>query len=299
MMKLLVIFIFTFSYSFSQELKNQKENDYYLGSYQVKSPHIPEELFFCNEKVPIKNQDILERFDREIIVNTYFHSKAILILKRSNKYFSIIEKYLKEYQIPEDFKYLAIAESALENAISPAGAKGFWQFMSKTGKAYGLEINDLIDERYNLEKSTEAACKYLKKLYKQFGSWTLAAAAYNMGPNALSKQMKKQQVNNYYDLKLNNETSRYVFRIIAYKLIDKNPKLYGFNLKQEDLYPPLKTYNIEINKEISDLAKYAINIEQNYKIIKYLNPWILKNSIDATEKPYIIKLPLEKSLEIK
>jgi len=298
-MKLLVIFIFTFSYSFSQELKNQKENDYYLGSYQVKSPHIPEELFFCNEKVPIKNQDILERFDREIIVNTYFHSKAILILKRSNKYFSIIEKYLKEYQIPEDFKYLAIAESALENAISPAGAKGFWQFMSKTGKAYGLEINDLIDERYNLEKSTEAACKYLKKLYKQFGSWTLAAAAYNMGPNALSKQMKKQQVNNYYDLKLNNETSRYVFRIIAYKLIDKNPKLYGFNLKQEDLYPPLKTYNIEINKEISDLAKYAINIEQNYKIIKYLNPWILKNSIDATEKPYIIKLPLEKSLEIK
>jgi len=299
MMKLLVIFIFTFFYSFSQESKNQKENNYYLGSYQVKSPHIPEELFFCNEKVPIKNQDILERFDREIIVNTYFHSKAILILKRSNKYFPIIEKYLKEYQIPEDFKYLAIAESALENAISPAGAKGFWQFMSKTGKAYGLEINDLIDERYNLEKSTEAACKYLKKLYKQFGSWTLAAAAYNMGPNALSKQMKKQQVNNYYDLKLNNETSRYVFRIIAYKLIDKNPKLYGFNLKQEDLYPPLKTYNIEINKEISDLAKYAINIEQNYKIIKYLNPWILKNSIDATEKPYIIKLPLEKSLEIK
>ena len=299
MMKLLVIFIFTFFYSFSQESKNQKENNYYLGSYQVKSPHIPEELFFCNEKVPIKNQDILERFDREIIVNTYFHSKAILILKTSNKYFPIIEKYLKEYQIPEDFKYLAIAESALENAISPAGAKGFWQFMSKTGKAYGLEINDLIDERYNLEKSTEAACKYLKKLYKQFGSWTLAAAAYNMGPHALSKQIKKQQVNNYYNLKLNNETSRYVFRIIAYKLIDKNPKLYGFNLKQEDLYPPLKTYNIEINKEISDLAKYAINIEQNYKIIKYLNPWILKNSIDATEKPYIIKLPLEKSLEIK
>ena len=298
-MKLLVIFIFSFFYSFSQELKNQKENNYYLGSYQVKSPHIPEELFFCNEKVPIKNQDILERFDREIIVNTYFHSKAILILKRSNKYFSIIEKYLKEYQIPEDFKYLAIAESALENAISPAGAKGFWQFMPKTGKAYGLEINDLIDERYNLEKSTEAACKYLKKLYKQFESWTLAAAAYNMGPNALSKQMIKQQVNNYYDLKLNNETSRYVFRIIAYKLIDENPKLYGFNLKQEDLYPPLKTYNIEINKEISDLAKYAINIDQNYKIIKYLNPWILKNSIDATQKPYIIKLPLEKSLEIK
>ncbi len=299
MIKLLVIFIFSFFYSFSQELKNQKENDYYLGSYQVKSPHIPEELFFCNEKVPIKNQDILERFDREMIVNTYFHSKGILILKRSNKYFAIIEKYLKEYQIPEDFKYLAIAESALENAISPAGAKGFWQFMPKTGKAYGLEINDLIDERYNLEKSTEAACKYLKKLYKQFESWTLAAAAYNMGPSALSKQMKKQQVDNYYDLKLNNETSRYVFRIIAYKLIDENPKLYGFNLKQEDLYPPLKTYNIEINKEISDLAKYAINIDQNYKIIKYLNPWILKNSIDATKKPYIIKLPLEKSLEIK
>ncbi len=298
-MRLLIILFFTVICSFSQETKNEKQIDHYSENYQVKSPHIPEELFFCNERVPIKNQDILERFDKEIIVNTYYHSKAILILKRSNKYFPIIEKYLKKYGIPNDLKYLAIAESALENVKSPAGAKGFWQFMPKTGRAYGLEINDLIDERNNLEKSTESACKYLKKLYNQFGSWTLAAAAYNMGPYALQKQINKQKVKSYYDLKLNNETSRYVFRIIAYKLIDKNPNLYGFKLENKNLYPPLKTYNIEIKKTIDDLASYAIDIGQNYKIIKYLNPWILKNKIIIKDKYYTIKLPLENSLEIK
>ena len=200
-MRLLIIIILLFFYSFSQEKKEGKTLYYFSENYKVKSPHIPEELFFCNEKVPIQNQDILERFDKEILVNTYYHSKAILILKRSNKYFPTIEKYLKKHGIPEDFKYLAITESALENVTSPAGAKGFWQFMEKTGKAYGLEINELIDERYNLEKSTESACKYLKKLYNQFGNWTLAAAAYNMGPNALEKQIKKQKVKSYYDLK--------------------------------------------------------------------------------------------------
>ncbi len=293
-MRLLILIFCSIFFSFSQE-----KNTYFSDHYKVKSPYIPNELFFCDEKVPIENQDILERFDKEIIVNTYYHSKAILILKRSNKYFPIIEKYLEEHEIPNDFKYLAIAESALENATSPAGAKGFWQFMPKTGKAYGLEINDLIDERYNLEKSTEAACKYLKKLYNQFGSWTLAAAAYNMGPYALEKQIKKQKVENYYDLKLNNETSRYVFRIIGYKLIDKNPKLYGFNLTKKDLYPPIKTYSIEIKESIENLADYAISIDQNYKIIKYLNPWILKNKIEVKESNYTIKLPLAKGLKIK
>jgi len=298
-MRILIIIFFSSLFSFSQDTKNDDESNYYSENYKVKSPFIPEELFFCSESVPIKNQDILERFDKEIIVNTYYHSKAILILKRSNKYFPIIEKYLKKHGLPDDLKYLAIAESALENAISPAGAKGFWQFMPKTGKAYGLEINDLIDERYNLEKSTEAACKYLKKLYNQFGSWALAAAAYNMGPYALKKQLEKQKVDNYYNLKLNSETSRYVFRIIGYKLIDKNPKNYGFNLEKKDLYPPLKTYNIEVKETIDNLANYAISLGLNYKIIKYLNPWILKNKIEIKNKSYMIKLPLENSLEIK
>ncbi len=298
-MRFLIIIFLPFLYSFSQEIKNDDKSNYYSENYKVKSPHVPEELFFCGENVPIKNQDILERFDKEIIVNTYYHSKAILILKRSNKYFPTIEKYLKKHEIPDDLKYLAIAESALENVTSPAGAKGFWQFMPKTGKAYGLEINELIDERYNLEKSTEAACNYLKKLYNQFGNWTLAAAAYNMGPYALEKQLKKQKVESYYDLKLNNETSRYIFRIIGYKLIDKNPKIYGFNLDEQDLYPPLKTYNIELNETIDNLADYAISIGQNYKIIKYLNPWILKNKIEIKGNSYTIKLPLENSLEIK
>ena len=171
--------------------------------------------------------------------------------------------------------------------------------MPKTGKSYNLEINDLIDERYHLEKSTEAACSYLKKLYNQFGSWTLAAAAYNMGPYALEKQLKKQKVQNYYDLKLNNETSRYVFRIVAYKIIHQNPKLYGFNLNEKDLYKAIKTYEIPIENSIDDLASYAISINQNYKVIKYLNPWILKNKINESSKKYMLKLPLEKSLIIK
>ena len=295
-MKFLIFTLLTFIFSFSQ---NFNKNYQLEESYKVKSPHIPKEIFFCDEKVPIKNQDILERFDKEILVNTYYHSKAILILKRSNKYFPTIEKYFKKHNIPSDLKYVAITESALENVTSPAGAKGFWQFMPKTGKAYGLEINELVDERYNLEKSTEAACKYLLKLYNQFGSWTLAAAAYNMGPNALEKQLKKQKVKSYYDLKLNNETSRYIFRIIAYKLIDNDPKKYGFNLEAADLYPPIKIYKMEIKKTIENLSDFAININLNYKIIKYLNPWILKNKIEVKDKFYTINLPLDNSLEIK
>jgi len=297
-MRIIIIIFFSFFCSFSQETKTDKIN-YNSEYYKVKPPNIPKELFFCNERVPIKNQDILERFDKEILVNTYYHSKAMLILKRANKYFPTIEKYLEKHGVPEDFKYLAITESALENVTSPAGAKGFWQFMPKTGSSYGLEINELIDERYNLEKSTEAACKYLKKLYNEFGNWTLAAAAYNMGPNALKKQISKQKVKNYYDLKLNNETSRYILRIVAYKLIDKNPKNYGFNLDKKDLYPQLKTYIIEVNKTIENLSDYAISLGLNYKIIKYLNPWILKNKIEIKDKSYSIKLPLENSLEIK
>lgn len=296
-MKIILLVLFSCFYVFSQENSNNFKK--YNQNYHVVAPFIPEKLFFCDEKVPIENQDILERFDKEILVNTYYHSKAILILKRSNKYFPIIEKYLKKYNIPDDFKYLAIAESAFENVTSPAGAKGFWQFMKKTGLAYGLEINDLVDERYHLEKSTESACKYLNKLYEQFGNWTLAAAAYNMGPSALEKQIKKQNVNNYYDLKLNNETSRYIFRIIAYKIIDKNPLTYGFDLDDSKLYQPVKTYEMEINKTIENIANFGNEIGFNYKIIKYLNPWILKNKLEVNEKNYTIKLPLEKSLEIK
>jgi len=292
------IFILFFFVCESQE-NNKNYINFKTENYKVHSPYIPNNLDFCNEKVPIEYQDILERFDKEIIVNTYFHSKGILILKRANKYFPIIEKYLRKHNIPEDFKYLAIAESGLENVTSPAGAKGFWQFMSKTGKSYNLEINDLIDERYHLEKSTEAACSYLKKLYNQFGSWTLAAAAYNMGPFALEKQLKKQKVQNYYDLKLNNETSRYIFRIVAYKIIHQNPELYGFNLNVKDLYKVIKTYEIPVENSIDDLASYAISLNQNYKVIKYLNPWILKNKINENGKKYMIKLPLENSLIIK
>lgn len=298
-MKYIFLFLIISIKVLSQDISGAETNMFFEKHYRVKAPFIPSNLYFVNERVPIENQDILERFDKEILVNTYYHSKAILILKRSKKYFPIIEKFLKENNIPDDFKYLAIAESGLENVTSPAGAKGFWQFMPKTGKAYGLEINDEIDERYHLEKSTQAACDYLNKLYNQFNNWTLAAAAYNMGEYGLKKQIEKQKVTNYYNLKLNNETSRYIFRIIAYKLIDQNPKLYGFDLMKKDFYKPLKTLNLEITKTIDNVAQYSLSLGTNYNIIKYLNPWILKNKMEVKNKTYIIKLPLGLSLQNK
>ena len=207
------------------------QTNLFSQDYQVKYPFIPNQVFFCDELVPLNQEDIYERLEKEMIVNTYWHSKTLLTYKRSKKYFPIIEKILKEYNIPDDIKYLVVAESGLENATSPAGAKGFWQFMKKTGQQYNLESSSEVDERYNLEKSSIAACEYLQYLYNMFNDWTLAAAAYNMGENALKRNIKKQKVDNYYDLKLNNETSRYIFRIVAIKTIFEEPENYGFFFK--------------------------------------------------------------------
>ena len=268
-------------------------------NYQVKYPIIPNQLFFCDELVPIDQEDIYDRLEKEMIVNTYWHSKTLLTYKRSKKYFPIIEEILKENNMPDDLKYLVVAESGLENATSPAGAKGFWQFMKKTGQQYNLEINSEIDERYNLVKSSKAACKYLQYLYDMFNDWTLAAAAYNMGENALKRNIQKQKVDNYYDLKLNNETSRYIFRIVAIKTIFESPENYGFYISDYNFLNYPETRIINISESIYNLAEYALSIGVNYKIIKNYNPWILNNQININNgKSYDLLIPNKKNVKI-
>ena len=268
-------------------------------NYQIEYPEIPKEITFCEELVPINQFDILERFEKEMIVNTYWHSKTLLTYKRSKKYFPIIEEILKKNNMPDDLKYLVVAESGLENVTSPAGAKGFWQFMEKTAQQYNLEINTEIDERYNLEKSSQAACEYLQELYDMFNDWTLAAAAYNMGQNALKRNIKKQKVNNYYDLKLNDETSRYIFRIVAYKTIYESPEKYGFHIRNHNFQKNIETYSINVSESIEDLAKYALDLGVNYKIIKNFNPWILKNNLTINNgKLYKLTIPTKNNIYI-
>ncbi len=263
----------------------------FLNNYKVYAIPIPDSLKLVDEPVPINQKDVRERIDRELLVNTYWQSNGLLLLKRKNKYFSIIEPILKCEGVPDDFKYLAVAESGLQNVTSPSGAKGFWQIMKKTGKELGLEINDEIDERYNLEKATLAACQYLKKAKQQYGSWTLAAASYNAGMNKITKELERQKTNNYYDLLLNSETSRYVPRIIALKHILEHPKDFGFIFSQDDLYTPYKSYEIKIDSSIEDLALFAKEHNMTYKELKLLNPWLLSDKLTNKQgKTYRIKV---------
>ena len=263
----------------------------FLDDYRIYAIPLPDNLFLVDEPVPLKQQDIKERIDRELLVNTYWQSNALLLLKRKAKYFPVIEPILQRNNIPDDFKYLAVAESGLQNVSSPAGAKGFWQIMKKTGKEYGLEINKEVDERYHLEKATEVACKYLQNAKNKFGSWTLAAASYNAGMNKISSALDKQKVNSYYDLYLNDETSRYIPRIIALKHILEHPKDFGFVFSDEDLYKPYEYYEVEVDSTITDLANFAQKMHTTYKKIKLLNPWLRSDKLtNKNKKKYYIKI---------
>lgn len=251
------------------------------------------EYVFAGEALPLNNFDVSERLDRELLVNSYWHSSTVQNIKLANRFFPMITDILVKNNIPEDFKYLAIAESGLRNVTSPAGAKGLWQFMKGTGAEYDLEISSQVDERYHAEKATEAACVYLQKLKDRFGSWTLAAAAYNMGGSRLKKEMEAQKATNYYDLNLNQETARYVFRIVAYKEIISDPKRFGFQIEEEQLYPPLDNYiNIKVNKTISNLGEWAIQNGITYRMLKVYNPWLIASSLTVKEgKEYLIRVP--------
>ncbi len=224
---------------------------------------------------------------------------TILTLQRANRWFPVIEPILKKNNIPDDFKYLCVTESTLLNAVSPSNAVGFWQILEGSGKELGLEINDEVDERYSVEKSTEAACKYLQSAYEKYGSWTMAAASYNFGMNGINVQIPRQKTNNYYNLVLPEETSRYVFRIIAAKVMMNSPKDYGFDIKKDELYQPYQTYEIQIDSSIADWAEFAINHGINYKILKLYNPWLRESYLtNKRKKTYTIKLPVEGSIEV-
>ncbi len=263
----------------------------------IKAVDLNKGFSFAGEDVPMDNFDARERLDRELTVNSYRHSATIQYIKLANRYFPYIERELARNGMPDDFKYLAVAESGLRNAISPAGAKGIWQFMSGTGRDYGLEINKEIDERYHLEKSTAAAIKYLKRLKDRHGKWTLAAAAYNMGSSGLSRDLSDQREDDYYDLNLNLETGRYIFRILALKEILSNPSDYGFHIDQADKYPPLDDYyTVDVNTVVSSWGDFASEYGISYRMLKVYNPWIMSSSFRnvSGNKTYKIKIPKRK-----
>ena len=268
-------------------------NDKIKALYKGTPNYFPEKVDFCDEVAPLEILDVKERLDRELVVNANLHGSTILILKRANRVFPIIEPILAKNGVPDDFKYLAVIESALINATSPSGAKGVWQFMPETAREKGMEVNDIVDERYNLTKSTEAACQYLLAAKAKLGTWTMAAASYNGGMAGVSKQIDNQKVNNYYDLLLTDETYRYVFRILALKEIMKNPSLYGFNLQNEKLYPKIETKKIVVDSTITNLANFATKQGVNYKTLKIYNPWLRDTKLDnKTKKVYELELPV-------
>ncbi|MFD1292712.1 lytic transglycosylase domain-containing protein [Lutibacter holmesii] len=262
-------------------------------SYQIKALKIPSNLNFAGELVPLEKEDIKERIDRELLVNTYWQSNGLLLFKRAHKYFPIIEPILEKNGVPNDFKYLAVIESGLQNVTSPAGARGFWQIMKATGRENGLEINTNVDERYNLEKATQVACNYLLKAKERFGSWTLAAAAYNAGNAGISKRMNTQLVDSYYDLLLPEETQRYIPRMVAVKEILSNPTKYGFILEDNDLYNLEATRTVKVDTVITNIARFSKEMGINYKTLKLHNPWLRENKLNnASRRLYEIKIPL-------
>jgi len=265
---------------------------YVSDNYKVFSIPVPEKADFAGEAVPLAQSDVRESLDRELLVNTYWHSNTFLMIKKSNRWFPMIEQILKEEGIPDDFKYLALIESGLSNVVSPAGATGFWQFMKSTGQSYGLEISDEVDERYHAEKSTRAACQYLKDAYAKHGSWSLVAASYNMGMAGVGKQLDRQKADNYWDLLLNDETSRYVYRILAVKEIMRDPGTFGFHIRPTDLYQPYETKSIQIDSTINDLATWAQERGISYKTLKNHNPWLRDRSITIKSgQSYTLLLP--------
>ncbi|MBS3993747.1 MAG: lytic transglycosylase domain-containing protein [Bacteroidetes bacterium] len=262
-------------------------------TYTIKALKVPQNLDFAGEKVPLSMPDIYERFDKELHIITYWQSNTLLTIKRSKRFFPVIEPILKQYNIPDDFKYLAVAESGLQNVVSPSDARGFWQLLKGTAQENGLEVNENVDERYDLEKATHAACKYLLKSKEKFGNWTLTAAAYNAGNTGIFKRTDHQKAENYYDLLLVEETARYVPRIVLFKEIISNPDKFGFQLEADDYYAPYKYRTIEIESEITDLVAFANENNTTYKLLRIYNPWLRENHLkNKGNKKYQVKIPI-------
>lgn len=282
-------------FSFFRQGRESVDNDYreaFENKYSIFALPIPENLTFAGEEVPLNYFDVREALDQELLINTYWQSQTVLFIKRANRYFPRIEKVLQENGVPGDFKYLVLAESDLKNSVSPAGAVGIWQLLKGTAGDYGLEVNNEVDERYHLEKSTQAAAEFLKDAYDLFGSWTMAAAAYNMGRTGLLRQVNRQKERNYYNLLLNTETARYIYRVLAIKLILENPEKYGFYLREKDYYHEIPTYTVKVDSSVSDFAAFANEFQINYKILKYFNPWLRDSFLtNPKSKEYAIEIP--------
>ena len=275
-------------------LKLAEKRPVSLEQIQLRSNDIEftEDLTFAGERVPLEMFNIRERYERELLSTCYFHSNTMLLVKRSKRWFPVIEPILKKYGIPEDFKYLCVAESTLTNAVSPAGAVGFWQFMERTGKEYGLEINKDVDMRYNVELETEAACRYFLKSYDIYHNWTLVAASFNAGTRRLNKFLKEQKVHSYYDLLMADETERYIFRILAFKTILENPEQYGIYVSKNLEYQPFKYKTVVVDKSVDSWADFAIEHDITYKLLKIFNPWLRSNSLKVKKgEVYEIKIP--------
>lgn len=290
---------FIFTLLVSAKNQQQEVTDYEESAPMAASWAIPENVDFAGEAIPVQNFDTRESLDRELNATAYRHGSTLLTIKRSGRYFPEIEKILKECGIPDDFKYLACAESDLSNVISPKGATGFWQIMEGTGKEYGMIINREVDYRYDVDKSTRFACAYFRKAYERYGSWTMAAASYNNGFSGLSEQVDIQKETNYYDLLLNEETARYVFRIAALKLVMSEPSKYGFDIKPEEMYKPLPYSEVRVDTAVTSFEQFSRKYDTNYKILKYLNPWLRRPFLTNTERrEYVIRVP-EKGARIK
>ncbi len=268
--------------------------DLFNRNYSVFALNIPDHVEFAGETVPVDYFDVRESLDRELLVNTYWQSQTLLFIKRANRYFPVIEEILREHQVPGDFKYLALAESGLMQVTSPVGAVGFWQFMKGTAREYGLEVNKEVDERYNIEKATHAACAYFNKSYEKYGNWTLVAASYNNGMRGLDTQIDRQKENSYYDLLLNDETGRYLFRLLALKVIISAPGDYGFHFRAEDLYPPIPVTKVKVDSTIHSIVNFAAVFGINYKMLKFFNPWLRDTYLpNKSQKMYEITIPEE------
>lgn len=286
-----------FIYASPKEDSDEVQTRAIMHDYRVYAPVIPDTMTFCGERVPLETYYVRESLDNELIVNMYRQSSTVLYFKRATRYFPTIESILKKNNIPEDMKYLCVIESGLTNATSPANAQGFWQFISSSGKTYGLAIDDEVDMRNDLEASTEAACKYLRSLYNRFHSWTAAAAAYNCGENGLARRMASQTTNNYYDLRLNTETGRYVYRILAMKQIMQHPQQYGYFIRHCDTYPIIPTRTVTLSGQNVDLYQFAQKNNTSYKMLRTLNPWLQTDKLkNKANKSYQVKLPTDKGL---
>ncbi|HYE56407.1 MAG TPA: lytic transglycosylase domain-containing protein [Chitinophagaceae bacterium] len=287
--------LLTAQLAFRTAEKNNTVQHKTADAHQWFAPDLPSQISFAGENVPMDKWDVKERLDRQVLFNYYQQANVLYMLKLSRRYFPVIEERLKANGVPDDFKYLCVAESNLvAEAISRSGAVSFWQFLDMTAPGYNLELSKEVDERYNIVKATDAACKYFKTAYQRFGTWTAAAASYNCGMNGYDRQADFQKTKNYYDLMLPEETNRYIFRILAFKYLMENAAQFGFKLENEEAYQPVKTRSITVNSSISDLAQFAITQGTNYKTLRLINPWLRGRSLTVKPgKTYVIELPIK------